>query len=108
LLLDMGMGKTVAALTAIDELMHDRFEVGRVLVIAPKKVAEETWTTEAAKWDHTRHLRIAKALGSESERIRALESDADIYVINRENTEWLVERYGRRWPFDMVVIDELS
>lgn len=108
LLLDMGMGKTVAALTAIDKLVYDRFEVSRVLVIAPKKVAEETWTTEAAKWDHTRHLRIAKALGSESERIRALESDADIYVINRENTEWLVERYGRRWPFDMVVIDELS
>lgn len=108
LFLDMGLGKTVITLTAIVELMHDRFEVGKVLVIAPKKVAEETWATEAQKWEHTRHLRIAKVLGSALQRRAALESAADVYVINRENVEWLVEHYGRKWPFDMVVIDELS
>lgn len=108
LFLDMGLGKTVITLTAIVELMHDRFDVARVLVIAPKKVAEETWATEAQKWEHTRHIRIAKVLGSASQRRAALESPADVYVINRENVEWLVEHCGKRWPFDMVVIDELS
>lgn len=106
--LDMGMGKTVITLTAIVELMHDRFDVARALVIAPKKVAEETWATEAQKWEHTRHLRIAKVLGSERQRIAALNTPADIWVINRENVEWLVNYCGKRWPFDMVVIDELS
>lgn len=106
LMLDMGLGKTVITLTAINELMYNRFEVTRVLVIAPKRVAESTWSTEARKWDHTRHLKIAKVLGTAAERLRALRSDADIYVVNRENVKWLVET--RLWRFDMVVIDELS
>lgn len=108
LFLDLGLGKTIIALTAIEELLYDRFEVARVLVIAPLRVAESTWPAEAAKWDHTRHLRISKVLGSERERIAALDAEADIYVINRENVEWLVGHYGKAWPFDMVVIDELS
>ena len=108
LLLDMGMGKTVVTLTAIDELLHDRFEVTKVLVIAPLRVAEDTWSKESQKWDHLKHLRIAKVLGMEKTRIAALESKADLYIINRENVVWLVERYGKAWPFDMVVIDELS
>jgi len=108
LFLDMGMGKTVCTLTAIEELLFDRFDVSRVLVIAPLRVAEDTWSCEAEKWDHLKYLRIAKVLGSESNRIKALDSPADIWVINRENVEWLVTYYGKNWPFDMVVIDELS
>lgn len=111
LFLDMGLGKTVITLTAAEELMHNRFDVSRVLVIAPLRVAEDTWSREAEKWDHLKHLRIAKILGSASTRAAALDEDADVYVINRENVVWLVEHLeeGRtRWPFDMVVIDELS
>lgn len=108
LFLDMGLGKTVITLTAISELLHNYFDVSRVLVIAPLRVADSTWTAEAEKWDHTRHLRISKVLGPEKKRIDALETSADIYVINRENIVWLVEYYKKRWPFDMVVIDELS
>jgi SNF2 family DNA or RNA helicase len=107
----MGLGKTVITLTAIEELMCDRFEVSRVLVIAPLRVAEDTWSRESEKWDHLKHLRIAKILGSAADRIRALKKSADIYVINRENVVWLVEYLEEnriRWPFDMVVIDELS
>lgn len=88
--------------------MHNYFEVSKVLVIAPLRVAEDTWTREAEKWDHLKHLRIAKVLGSEQRRLAALNMSADIYVINRENVEWLVNHYGKEWPFDMVVIDELS
>ena len=105
LLLDLGMGKTVVTLTAINELLH---EVKRVLVIAPLRVAEDTWSKECEKWDHLKHLKIAKALGPEKVRVAALKSKADIYVINRENVTWLVEHYGKDWPFDLVVIDELS
>lgn len=108
LFLDLGMGKTVITLTAIDELIYTRFEVSRVLVIAPLRVAEDTWSKEADKWDHLKHLRIAKVLGPEKRRIEALKSEADIYVINRENVEWLIKLYGKDWPFDIVVIDELS
>lgn len=108
LLLDMGLGKTVIALTAINELIYDRFEVGRVLVIAPKKVAEMTWSTEAEKWDHLKHLRISKIIGTVQQRIRALNTAADVYVINRENVPWLVEYDANNWRFDMVVVDELS
>lgn len=108
LLLEMGLGKTVATLTAVSELMHDYFEVEKVLVIAPLRVAEDTWTREAAKWDHLTYLRISKVLGSREQRVRALEVPAHIYVINRENIPWLVEHLGKSWPFDMVVIDELS
>lgn len=108
LLLDMGMGKTVVTLTAIDELLHDRFEVKKALVIAPLRVAEDTWSKECEKWDHLKHLRISKVLGQEKTRKAALKSKADIYIINRENVAWLVEHYGSKWPFDLVVVDELS
>lgn len=108
LFLDMGLGKTVTTLTAVNELMYDRFLVSKVLVIAPKRVAEDTWTTEADKWDHLQHLKISRILGSERERVWALEQEADIYVINRENVTWLVNNYWKVWPFDMVVVDELS
>ncbi|MCL5292556.1 MAG: DEAD/DEAH box helicase [Actinobacteria bacterium] len=108
LFLDMGLGKTVATLTAIDELLYDRFEVGRVLVIAPLRVAESVWPAEIEKWDHLSHLRISKVLGTPRERLAALSALADIYVINRENVGWLVDYYGKDWPFDTVVVDELS
>lgn len=108
LLLDMGMGKSVITLTAIDELMFDYFEVSKVLVIAPLRVAESTWDEEAAKWDHLEHLKISKVLGTEKERINALYTKADVYIINRENVKWLVDKCSKDWPFDMVVIDELS
>lgn len=107
LFLDMGLGKTVITLTALSELLS-HLAVNKALIIAPLRVAESTWSTEAVKWKHTRHLRISKALGSKAERIRALSSPADLYIINRENVSWLVEHYGKKWPFDMVVIDELS
>lgn len=100
--------KTVITLTAVNDLKYNRFEINRVLVIAPKKVAEATWSKEAAKWDHLRHLRISLVLGSEKQRIRALNTPADIYIINRENVCWLVEYYRNAWPYDMVVIDESS
>ena len=108
LFLDMGLGKTVITLTAIRELMYNRFEVRRVLVIAPKKVAEGTWTKEKDKWEHTKILRVSPVLGSQAKRIRALNTPADIYIINRENVSWLVDYYRNSWPFDMVVIDESS
>lgn len=107
LLLGMGMGKTVVTLTAINELLFDRLEVARVLVIAPLRVARDTWAREAAKWDHLRHLRVSVVLGDARERLAALERPADVYVINRENVPWLCETLFD-WPFDMVVIDELS
>jgi len=106
--LDMGLGKTAITLTAVNDLKYNRFEVNKVLVIAPKKVAEATWSKEAAKWDHLKHLRISLALGSEQQRIRALNTPADLYIINRENVCWIVEYYRNAWPFDMVVIDESS
>lgn len=102
------MGKTVTTLTAIRELKYDRFAVRRVLVIAPKKVAEGTWTREKDKWDHTRILRVSPVLGSQAKRIRALNTPADLYIINRENVCWLVDYYRNSWPFDMVVVDESS
>lgn len=108
LFLEMGLGKTVATLTAVNRLLFDTLEVQRVLVIAPKRVAEDTWTTEAAKWDHLQHLRISRVLGSEKERITALRAGADLWVINRENVAWLVAHLGGAWPFDMVVVDESS
>ena len=108
LFLDMGLGKTVITLTAINELRYFRFEIAKVLVIAPKRVAETTWTSEALKWDHLKHLRVVPVLGSQTKRTRALYTPADVYVINRENVKWLVEYYKNDWPFDMVVLDELS
>ena len=110
LLMEMGLGKTVITLTAINELMYNRFEISRVLVIAPKRVAEDTWGRESEKWDHLNHLKISKMLGTQQQREAGMEADADIYVINRENVKWLVDccRKKRHWPYDMVVIDELS
>ena len=108
LFLDMGLGKTVITLTAIEDLMYNRLEVDKVLVIAPLRVAKMTWGSEIEKWDHLKHLTISKVLGTERQRLAALKKEADIYIINRENIEWLVNLYGRAWPFDMVVIDELS
>lgn len=108
LFLDMGLGKTISTLTAVEELMYDRFEIQKVLVIAPKKVAEVTWSGEIEKWEHVKHLKISLVLGSEKERKQALWQKADIYVINRENVAWLVGYYGNAFPFDMLVIDELS
>ena len=111
LFLDMGLGKTVITLTAIEDLMNNQFEVNKVLVIAPLRVAEDTWSKESEKWDHLKHLKISKILGSQSERRKALAREADIYVINRENVVWLTNELstiGNGWTFDMVVIDELS
>lgn len=108
LFLDMGLGKTVITLSAIMELKYGRFAVNKVLVIAPKKVAEATWQHEASKWDFLRNLRFATVLGSAKNRIKELYRPADIYVINRENVDWLVDYYKNDWPFDMVVVDESS
>ena len=108
LFLDMGLGKTVTTLTAVRILKYDRFQVRKVLVIAPKKVAEGTWTREKDKWEHTKLLRVSPVLGSQAKRIRALNTPADIYIINRENVCWLVDYYRNSWPFDMVVVDESS
>ena len=108
LFLDMGLGKTSIVLSAVKELKYNRFAVSKVLVIAPKKVAEGTWSKEKDKWDHTRCLRISRVLGSEKKRIKALYEPADVYIINRENVVWLVDFYKNDWPFDMVVIDESS
>ena len=107
LFLDMGLGKTVVTLTRVKELLED-FAVDKVLVIAPLRVAQDTWSRESEKWDHLHGLRISRVLGTAAQRKAALETDAEVYVINRENVQWLVEYVGKAWPFDMVVIDELS
>ena len=104
--LRMGTGKTAITLLALKELMHERFEISKVLVVAPKRVAELVWHNEAAKWDETKDLRIQRVLGNAAARETALAQAADIYVINRENFSWLVERYAGHWPYDCVVIDE--
>ena len=104
------VGKTVITLTAVDDLIKD-FAVFRVLVIAPKRVAEDTWTREHEKWDHLKGLRVSKVMGTPAQRIRALEEEADVYVIGRDCVQWLVEFYQQKrngWPFDMLVVDELS
>lgn len=107
LFLDMGLGKTIITLTAIQELIYNRFEVRKVLIIAPLRVAETTWLEENEKWQHL-NLKIIPVLGSEEKRISALNQSADIYVINRENVCWLINFYRLKFPFDMVVIDESS
>jgi len=108
LFLSMGLGKTIITLTAIEELLYDRFEIVKVLVIAPLRVAQTVWSDEITKWNHLRHLRLVKVLGTARQRREALQTYADIYIINRENVPWLVQECGDAWPFDMVVIDELS
>jgi len=106
LFLRPGLGKTSITLTAINILRYFYWRISKALVIAPKKVAEATWSKEAAKWDHLKHLKCVKVLGSESKRIRALNTPADVYIINRENVQWLVDYYQQSWPFDMLVCDE--
>lgn len=106
--LDMGMGKTSIVLTAILHLMYEQFEVNRVLIIGPLRVARTTWPEEIKKWDHMKGIRYSVMVGSAAERTAALEADADIYIINRENVPWLVQQCGGAFDFDMVVIDELS
>ena len=100
--------KTITTLTAINNLIYDLFEVRKVLIIAPLRVARDTWSAEVQKWDHLKHLRYSVAVGTAEERIAALNADADIYIINRENVQWLVEKSKVSFEFDMVVIDELS
>lgn len=107
-LLDMGLGKTSITLTAINNLLFDYFDVHRILVIAPLRVARSTWADEIEKWDHLHDLTFAIAVGSEKERLEALRKQADITMINRENLQWLIEKSGQPFEYDMVVIDELS
>lgn len=108
LFLDMGLGKTVITLSALCDLRYNRWEVAKPLIIAPKKVAEATWTTEAKKWDHLKMMRVVPVLGTVQQRLRALATPADAYVINRENVPWIVEHFKNAWPFDMVILDESS
>lgn len=108
LLLDMGLGKTSITLTAINDLLFDSFEVHKVLVVAPLRVARDTWSAEIEKWEHLKNLRYSVVVGTAQERISALHVPADIYIINRENIQWLVEESGLPFDFDMAVIDELS
>ena len=107
-LLDMGLGKTSISLTAVNDLLFDSFEVHKVLVIAPLRVARDTWTAERDKWDHLQDLICSVVVGTEEERKAALHTKADVYIINRENIQWLIEESGIPFDFDMVVIDELS
>ena len=107
-ILQMGLGKTVCTLTAIAHLMYDTFEVSKVLIVAPLRVAKVTWSDEIDKWDHLSHLTYSVAVGSEKERLSALKKKADLYMINRENLQWLIEKSGLPFDYDMVVLDELS
>ena len=106
--LEMGLGKSVIALTAILELCLERFEISRVLVIAPLRVARDTWPAEIQKWDHLKNLTYSVAVGSANARRAALQQKTFIHIINRENVQWLIEDSGIPWQYDMVVIDELS
>ncbi len=108
LFLDMGLGKTVITLTVIEELKNNYLEELKVLVIAPKRVAEDTWTTEYEKWDHLKNLKVVKVIGNSKQRKAALEKEADIYIITRDNIAWLVDFLGKDWDFNTVIIDELS
>jgi SNF2 family DNA or RNA helicase len=108
LFMEMGLGKTVITLTAINRLMFEELEVEKTLVIAPKRVVESVWATEAAEWEHLRHLRVSLVTGTERQRKEALQTRADIYAVSRDNVAWLVGHYQSSFPFDMVVIDELS
>lgn len=106
--LDMGLGKTISTLTAIEELKYDYCEIDTVLVIAPKRVAETVWEEEAKKWDHTKHLTFSKIIGTEKQRLTALKVKADVHIISRDNIAWLCSLYAAKLPYDMLVIDELS
>lgn len=106
--LDMGLGKTSITLTALNDLLFDYFDAHRILVVAPLRVARNTWSDEIEKWDHLKDLQFSIAVGTEAERLSALKRQADIYIINRENLQWLIEKSSVPFDFDMVVIDELS
>jgi len=106
--LDMGLGKTSITLTALNDLLFDSFDVHRILVVAPLRVARNTWSSEIKKWEHLQDLQYSIVVGTEKERMTALEKRADIYIINRENVQWLVEKSGKKFDYDMVVVDELS
>lgn len=108
LFLDMGMGKTVSSLTAVEILRDDYLDIGKVLVIAPKRVAEDTWPSEVDKWAHLQDLTVSKILGSPAERRRAIQADADVYIVSRDNVAWLVDEVKGGWDFDTLIIDELS
>lgn len=108
LFLGMGMGKTISTLTALNSMMFDSFQVARCLVVAPLRVARDTWPAELTKWEHLKHLRASVIVGTAKERRQAIHTDADIYIINRENLPWLIKELGDDWPYDCVVIDELS
>ncbi len=108
ILLDMGLGKSVITLTAVNNLLFDSFEIHKVLVVAPLRVARDTWPAELEKWEHLHGLVYSIAVGSEVQRKAALMQKADIYIINRENIEWLVEKSGLPFDYDMLVVDELS
>jgi hypothetical protein len=107
LFLDMGLGKTSSALTAVSDLF-DEFSVHKVLIVAPLRVANSVWAQEARKWEHLKHLKVSVCTGPQKARLVALQADADVFVINRENMPWLVEKLAFKWPFDMVIIDESS
>lgn len=108
LFLDMGMGKTVSSLTAVEILRDDYLDIGKVLVIAPKRVAEDTWPSEVDKWAHLQDLTVSKILGPPAERRRAIQADADVYIVSRDNVAWLVDEVKGDWDFDTLIIDELS
>ena len=105
LFLDMGLGKTIITLSAIRELMYDRFEIQKVLVIAPLRVARDTWPAEIEKWDHLKGLTYSVAIGTAAERLAALRKNADITLVNRENISWLVSQSLMPFDYDMIVVD---
>lgn len=107
LFVDMGLGKTITTLTAINELMYNRHEISRVLIVAPLRVARDTWIDEVQQWTHVRHLSVSVALGTPKQRTAALAKEADIYITSRDNIKWLVSQ-SKEWPYDCLVIDELS
>ena len=108
LILDMGSGKTLISLSAVEQLLRDYFSVAKVLVIAPLEPAKNTWPAEIEKWDHLKGLTYSIVIGAPQKRLEALNVSADIYIVNTDNVVWLVEYYKKRWPFECVIIDELS
>ena len=107
-LLDCGLGKTSIVLSVVKDLMYDSFEISKVLVIAPLRVAKYTWSNEIEKWEHLKGLKYSVVVGTAAQRIKALQKDADIYIINRENVSWLIEKSGMPFDYDFVILDELS
>lgn len=108
LFLDMGLGKTVTTLTALDYLMYQEFEIDKALVVAPKRVVTDTWARECQKWDHLNHLKVSPIVGTPRERRAAIRRQADIYLVSRDNIKWLIETLDGYWPYDVLVLDELS